>query len=672
MAFPFAVLAATNRSWITSFAALGCALGGLQAEARSRACWRFEDGQQLHFRAVLESLPMTEKAMVRMLAPCAVTVSARLPRGQTPPPGREFSGQARWMSVAIATDALPRPGGGVLMIQSIDSVTDRVHHVLLWRAQMQARIRALFPNYAGLTEALLVAQRDGLDAEIKARYAAAGLTHLLAISGTHVALVAAVLWLFARMARTSRRSADIVCCMGTTAYVFFLGAPFAALRALLQLYLVMIARNLQRPAHPLGLVAAAALVIVACYPHAVLDAGFQLSFAGIAAIVIWRRPLIDAMPSSVPTVLRDALATTVSATLVTTPIAAFHFGTVSTIALLANLLAIPAVTIAVPASAAAVAVSALSMPLGHFLAAGAEVSLASLDRVAIVSEGIPYGHFAAHPRQLMNLLPGAPGRRLEIHLIDVGQGDAIAVRTPAGKWILVDAGPASPTYDAGERRVLPFLLARGAPAIELLIITHPHLDHFGGAAAVIRGMRVRNVLDPGVAVRTPEYDSLLITAHRRGTHWLRARAGMSLTVDGVRLDFLHPDTVAPDMSEDAVNDHSAVFLLVYGQFSALFLGDVSEQVETMLSRRQRGDVDIDLLKVAHHGSRFSTGEELLVSGTPQVALVPVGRRNRYRHPSPEVIDRLEAAGAVIFRTDRDGTVSLQVNQHGAMAARRRQ
>jgi competence protein ComEC len=663
------IVASLSKNWLLIFAALGIAIGGLHHEARNSACWRFRDGQTFQFTGVLESLPVSQKIVLRLVAPCRTIVSARLPKGVEVAAGREFKARGHWQSVVITNDAVARPGGGTLLITHVDSVTNRVHPLLRIRARTQARIRELFPKHAGLAEALLVAQRDGLDPEIKARYAASGLTHLLAISGTHVALVAAVLWMLARMARLPRKAAHTVCVVGTAAYVFFLGAPFAAVRALLQLVLLVIARNLQRPAHALGMVAAAALIIVAVQPHAVIDAGFQLSFAGIAAIVLWRRPLIDKMPASIPTVLRDAVATTVAATLATTPIAAFHFSMISTVALLANLLAIPAVTVAVPACAAAVAISSVSLPTARFVAAGAELSLASLDRVAIVSAALPHGHFAAHPAQLISFFTERAKREhLEIHMIDVGQGDAIALRTPAGKWILVDAGPASPSFDAGERRVVPFLLEHGVRTIDALIITHPDLDHFGGARAIVSMIAVKNVYDPGIAVAKDTYDSLLTTAMRRHTAWHTVKTGTHLEFDEVSLEFLHPDTILLDASE-AANDYSAVFRLTYGAFSALFLGDVSRDIEDRLTRRNARAVDVDLLKVAHHGSSTSTSAEMLATATPEVALVSVGRRNRYRHPNSGVMERLETSGAAILRTDQQGNVTVRVDGSGRMVAR---
>ena len=210
---------------------------------------------------------------------------------------------------------------------------------------MCTRIRALFGAEAPLAEALLVAQQDGIDPEIKQDFAASGLAHLLAISGSHVALVAAVLLLLTALARLPVMWGNTVGAAGAIAYVLFLGAPYPAARAALQIAFVLGARALQRPSHPIGLLASAAFFILLYDPLALVDIGFQLSFAGLAAIVLWRKPLLASTPASLPHVLRDAIATSTAATLATTPLCAFHFAQVSLIAVPANLLALPLVSL---------------------------------------------------------------------------------------------------------------------------------------------------------------------------------------------------------------------------------------------------------------------------------------------------------------------------------------
>jgi competence protein ComEC len=522
--------------------------------------------------------------------------------------------------------------------------------------------------------------------------------------------VAAALLLIARLMRVSRSAAALISLTGSAAYVLLLGAPYAALRALFQMALLLGSRSLQRPAHPLGLLSAAAVAVTLIDPAAPLDAGFQLSFAGICGIVLWRRPLIDLMPDSIPVPVRDAIATTCAATAITTPIAGFHFGTVSLIALVANLLAIPVVTLAVPTAAAALAISAVSMDVARSVAAGSELTLLWLNAIAQKCAAVPGAHFAVTPLQvaagtmavaaaywttshiriftnsqiptrataatlagLIPLIVLAPGatQTLAIHMIDVGQGDAIAIQSPRGHWLLVDAGPASDRFNAGKSQVVPFLLRHQASRVSAVILSHPHLDHFGGLAAVSERIRIGAIIDPGMAVTSAEYDSMLAAAERTRLRWLRAHTGSTIDFDGASIQFLAPDTVPLDARADA-NEYSLVMRIDYGEFSALFLGDLPAAQEKDLVTRYGARLDVDLLKVAHHGSGGSSSAELLLAASPDVALVPVGRRNRYRHPHAAALARLEQSGARIFRTDVDGSVTVHGDAAGRIAVETRQ
>ncbi|MGQ0562876.1 MAG: DNA internalization-related competence protein ComEC/Rec2 [Gemmatimonadota bacterium] len=688
----------------------GVALGALDSAADAARCPPIPDRAPLDVAGVLELTPTEANRTVTLSAEGLCRLRVRLPDSLVDfRMGAEVRVRGAWLTTRITPDGRASREGIVIASAVTHVAEPRPHRLLRARAAAQARIQELFPVAYPLTEALLVAQRENLNRQVREDFAASGLTHLLAISGTHVGLVAATLLLIARLLRLSRVIAALLSVGGAAAYVFLLGAPFAALRALIQLALVFVARGLQRPAHPLGLLAAAALVLTAIDPAAPLDAGFQLSFAGIFGIVLWRRPLIDLMPDSLPTILRDAIATTCAATAATTPIAAFHFGTVSAIAVIANLLAIPVVSLAVPAAAAALALSTISMEPARYVAGGSELTMLWLGSIAQKCARVPGGHFsmsqlaiisstlavvvayvvmreryrsslrgrviiatlaAALPLVALPILPWVD-RSLEIHMIDVGQGDALAIRSPRGRWLLVDAGPASPRYDAGKSQVVPFLLQHHASGLAAAILTHPHLDHFGGLRAITDRMRVGAVIDPGMPVAGGEYDALLTDPNLHGLPWIAGRTGSTMEIDGVRIEFLAPDGVPLDASADA-NEYSAVFRLTYGRFSALFLGDLPAGRETRLVDRFRQRLDVDLLKVAHHGSGGSSSEELLLATSPAVALVPVGRRNRYRHPHPAALARLEWVGARVFRTDRDGTVSVSVLADGRMSVRTRQ
>jgi competence protein ComEC len=252
-------------------------------------------------------------------------------------------------------------------------------------------------------------------------------------------------------------------------------------------------------------------------------------------------------------------------------------------------------------------------------------------------------------------VPGSPdgGRGLALHFLDVGQGDGAVLRTPGGRWIVIDAGPAGERGDAGRRVVAPFLERQGVRALAAIVVSHAHADHVGGVPALVGRFPVGVVIEPGGPVPDPAYIAFLGALDRDGIAWHPARSGERFTLDGVEFTVLHPSAEWAGWGED-VNEDSVVLLVRYGDFEALLTGDAGFAAEAMLRGKARR---VDLLKVGHHGSRGSTGEELLDSLRPLAAVISVGR-NDYGHPSAETLARLDSRRVPVLRTDRDGTVSV--------------
>jgi competence protein ComEC len=646
-------------------------------------------------------------------------------RGTGPP----VQVRGRWM-------AYPRRGGwpappvyaGSVLVDSVlpAHTGARAGAVQRFRTGQQARLRALLPQRWGLAEALLLASRSGLDRETRARWVAAGLVHLLAISGMHVGLIAAGVLIACGAVGLPRRRGRRLALAVTAAYVLFLGAPTAALRAMLQAGLLLGSLELQRPAEPFTVLAAAALVILLLDPLAVLDPGFQLSFAGMAGLIAWRRPAADALPAVLPRYVRDGLAAGLAASALTTPIAALHFGQAAWVGIPASIVAVPLLGITLAALLLALLGAALTGVTAGPHALPADVLLRLLELVAELGARVPGGHMnltadtvltllasacvavlvrsvlhrraapweavqpaldapdeaharferrhrAARTRWLVGAAAGAAvlawapllhsrDDTLRIHAVDVGQGDAFAIRTPRGRWVLVDAGPRTQRSDAGRDRVVPFLLRHGARRVEALILTHPDADHIGGAAAVLEAFDVPLVIDPGLPAGKDMFVDLLAAARRAGQRWVAGRDDVAFSIDGVEFTLLYPprELDAPG----AANDYSVVFRLDFGDFAALFLGDAPAAVEDLLVSRHGERLRADLLKVGHHGSSTSTSEDLLSAARPGVALVSAGRRNRYGHPAPVVLHRLARHRVRVLRTDELGTITVQASRGG--------
>ena len=511
----------------------------------------------------------------------------------------------------------------------------------------------------------------------------------------HVAFFAAWLNLLLKRLRLSARAQFVAGTAVMLTYVWLLGFPTPATRSAAMLALLDIAKLRQRIVAPRGTISLAALLVMLTDPWSVQSVGAWLSVAAVAA-VIWAGRATGAHPKVVRLVAPAA-----AATLLTAPITAYAFGTVAPIGVLANLLAIPLAGVAVPGLMAAL------MTSSTLLAAGSGLCLALLDLVSGAAAAIPGGHFImiAGARAAVLWLGvvvlawwlwHSPRRRwvvaarlafvavlatwsasfgalrrlsdchcLTVHFLDVGQGDAIALRTPAGRWLLIDGGPRGPPPigDAGRRVVVPFLRSHGATQLAAIVATHAHLDHFGGLPAVLEAFDPAYVFEPGEPVPDANYLGFLGAVEADGAEWRPARRGDRLELDGVTFEVLSPDS-AWAVSQTDINEESVVLLVTYGATRLLLAGDAGLPTEAHIA----GTVGhVTLLKVGHHGSRGATSDRWLDELRPEDAVISVGAHNRYGHPAPEVVARLKARGIIVLRTDERGTITFTVSSQGTSA-----
>jgi competence protein ComEC len=251
------------------------------------------------------------------------------------------------------------------------------------------------------------------------------------------------------------------------------------------------------------------------------------------------------------------------------------------------------------------------------------------------------------------LWPAGDGK-MELHMIDVGQGDAIALRTPAGRWLLFDSGRNWNGGDAGRATVIPYLRRRGGDVV-LFVLSHPHADHVGGGASVVAGLHPAVYWDGAYAGTSPPYRASLVAANAQHTVWHRVHPGDSLVVDGVRLHVLAPDSAWMVGLKDP-NAGSVVVRAEYGAVRMLMMGDAEKGEEERLVASYGAELRADVLKVGHHGSSTSSTAPFLALVHPRIALISVGAGNMYGHPSASTLRSLAAVGATVFRTDLEGSI----------------
>jgi competence protein ComEC len=388
------------------------------------------------------------------------------------------------------------------------------------------------------------------------------------------------------------------------------------------------------------------------------------------------------------------------------PLLARDFHRASLIGPLANIAAVPLTGVIVPAGFLALASSFVWHPLGHFLVRITSVLVSILSAVMHWCARFPHASyripgpplwlvtiffatllalaFAVRAKQLrwsallasvltafalvIGVCPFPPQLtrgQLEISVLDVGQGDSVFVAFPGGHTMLVDGGGiagvapgkgARSSFDIGEEVVSPYLWSRGLQTIDVVALTHAHQDHLGGLRAVLDNFHV-GALWISREASSPALETLETVARGRGIPVIHHHDGETFGWDGVKGEVLWPPAEYPGNPKEAKNNDSLVLRLQFGGEAFLLPGDIERQAEHALSMREES-LHSDFLKVAHHGSKTSTTQEFLERTEPRVGIISVGESNPYGHPHPDVLARLEASGAHVLRTDRDGAITI--------------
>jgi competence protein ComEC len=545
----------------------------------------------------------------------------------------------------------------------------------------------------GLLRAMLDGVRTGIPEPTAALLRRTGTWHVVSISGLHVGLCALVAWgaasailrvLTLRMPGRAgstipgvarRAMCAAVAILAAWAYADLAGMPLPARRSVWMVVIASVLGALGRTAGRWEALALAWLGCTLAEPDAAHDVGAQLSFGALVGIFQCERLVLRWVPPDAPRLARwiaSGLAGTLGATVGTLPVVALRFQDVPVLSPLANLVATPLIgAIATPALLASQVLPGAAGRAALLAADGAvDLALALLPAFdgpmvhpavgAFGAACLAVAPFLRGPRLAMLVLAGLPlalrkaPKALVVTFLAVGQGDAALVEWPDGRTWLVDGGP-------GGTEVLHFLRRHGIRRLDALVVSHPHPDHISGLLAVARALPVAHVYAPRPPRTGEDAYLALLGAARAPRTYAVPRSSPMVRTGRATARLLHPPVDFLGADPRAVNDESLVLRVGFAGRSVLLPGDVESAGEAALIR---GTPRADVLKIAHHGSRTSSGPAFLAAVAPEIAVISCGSPNPYGHPHPSVLRALRARGTRIYRTDTDGNVTVRLDSAG--------
>ncbi len=550
---------------------------------------------------------------------------------------------------------------------------------------------------AALIKGLLLADRSEISSETKVQFINAGVMHVLAVSGLHVGYILIIFYLLFGRLNIYFRSMMIM--LGLIFFMLLTGLPSSVVRAVVMAAVIVISQITNRSTNLFNSLSLAALIILFITPSEIYNPSFQLSFAAvfsIAAIAPFFQSRINnfKIKSSIIKNFLLFISVSLSAQIGTLPFTLIYFNKLSITALIANLVVIPVVGIIVgiaiftlALSYIAPALAGLSAITNNFvtfflfnfirIAGGTKLSFISIKGFSLADAILFYLFIAllfffnryftkkiskiifivliflnifvycSHDKRII-----FPKNLLTIFMTDVGQGDAYLIHFPNGQNGLVDAGVASSFFDTGEKIITPLLDYFNIDHIDYAFISHIDSDHYGGIISLIQEKKIKKIYFPSVDTasnKEKKFLEFLIQHHIPFEHYNRRM----FSAGNVRIYFLN-DSPSFINKKTTSNDRSLVMKVLFGNTGVLFTGDIDFNKEEYYLRKYKKFLSSDVLKVSHHGSGRGSSDNFINAVKPKISLISVGIKNKFGHPSSEVLNRLKEIKSRIIRTDIDG------------------
>lgn len=549
-------------------------------------------------------------------------------------------------------------------------------------------------SYAGIFQAMILGERGNLDAETKMQYQMAGIMHILAISGLHISFAGMGFFRLLKKAGAGNGVAGAASAFLIYAYGIMTGGSVSAMRAV-GMFLVLVGAGIAGRSYDLlSAMALSAIVLLLDAPAYLYSLSFLLSFGAVIGIGALTPEICSLLNLEKKTA--KSLAGSVIVWLITLPIALRAYGEVSLAGVILNLLVLPTSGIVLASGIFALPVGIFVIEIAKRVVFPGKCVLFFYEKLCEVVGWIPHSTWIAGSPQLWQCVVyyvmlgvafaglkwgkkaasvalvilavvflGYHSRNgLTITCLDIGQGDCCVLKMPGGENFLIDGG-SSNKKNTAVCQILPYLKNQGIATLDGIFVSHTDQDHVSGieellelCAQNLATVRVKNLILPDWNTTGEEYEKLKMLAEQTGILVQTAREGNLLKTKEAQIEILAPENGA-DGSD--TNEDGMVMEVHFGKFRGLFTGDIGAETEKKLLDSME---DVDFLKVAHHGSKYSTCQGFLDVVSPEIAVISCSAKNTYGHPSADTIKRLEDCGAQVEYTMKNGAITVQTDGEG--------
>ncbi|MDQ3194749.1 MAG: DNA internalization-related competence protein ComEC/Rec2, partial [Bacteroidota bacterium] len=562
---------------------------------------------------------------------------------------------------------------------------------------------------AAFLKGLVTGERGEISPEMKEDFINAGVMHLIAVSGLNVAYIIIFLTLLLSILRIRLVIRTAIIINFLIFYCIFTGSSASIVRASIMGILLLLAFLIERRINFFNVIGISVMIILIYDAKQLYDAGFILSYSATISMAVF----LSRFEKLFIAKIRDWNAkgkkfalwtsvlffTSLAAQIGTIPITAIYFGKLSIISVIANIVAVPLANLSLAIGFFQILTAAFSEYLSSVIAESNNLLLSFQLLFIKICADLDYSFFHVKEfsatdvlcfylilililsikskmkiffKLLLCILTVCGNyiyeydfaRNLKLTFLDVGQGDCALIRTPDDKAILVDCGKITFTFNSGERTIAPYLRRCGIHKIDLLIITHLHMDHIGGINYLLENFHIGKIIESGQSVRSAFIDKMDSLIEAKNISRQIVRSGDYIDdFDDLRIYYLFPAnnfvTGSGYTIDNNLNNGSVTFILKYKNSEFLFPGDIEKDGERFLYEQYGEFLKTDLLKVAHHGSITSSTIPFIIKNKPDYAVISCGKYNKFNHPSDIVLNRLDKTDAIIHRTDLNGAVIFE-------------